>query len=203
MMNVFRHDGEMPAKLAARIRWQARIERQPHFDDPSFDLDLALALNFTPQDLAANRDGVISAEQHARLRRMAYFGVDVFGGITALAIFGVILLITAHTGRSQILSLLETVCLLILLSALYGSIILLLWRRRNAYRKDLLSVRVVSISGQAILELRGQLGKVRIGSKTFWVSKIAYNRFKNSHSYTLYYTPSMEVVLSAEPLEAS
>jgi hypothetical protein len=161
------------------------------------------ALNFTDDDLIANRDGQISPRQRERLqanwRRMLFFGV-----IALIVIgFGAALLIFLGTQNNSLILTLIGFALTLLNAFIMGigvqNRIRLDRDLREIERNGLLvtsgdvkhTLRVVSRAAAYILEIAGE----RVS-----VPKTVFFAFEEKGRYTLYRTPVSKTILSAEQI---
>ena len=164
---------------------------------PSMRVDLPDALHFSEDDIAANRDGRISAEQQARLRRgfrrtliAAVVGIILIGlGATTLIFLG-------QQNNSTVLIILG-----IGLTVLNAIIVGFLVRNRLRLQSDLakpvrmqdgIVSRTLRISGRSptfILKFEGD---------ELIVTRDTFNAFIDGAVYKLYRTAASETLIAAE-----
>jgi hypothetical protein len=162
-------------------------------------LTLQQALNFTADDLLANREGRLSEMQEYRLRvrrqRAALIGVAlVLAGVFIATLF----LFLAQRTSNSILTLVGigvTLC-----NAALTGVFARHWMRLNA-----------DIRGGTVLMTEGVLERVvkpvsrrvynyvvRVGEVEIFVSKDTFDAFQHQQPYTLYRAPYTGTLLSAE-----
>lgn len=161
------------------------------------------ALGFHSGDLAANRAGRLSEDQHGRLRAMRLRSGLIGGGLFLLfALIATGLLFVAQQHDTPILGLvglLVTVANVIIVG-MFGRG----WMRLSA---DLRRGNVAATSGpmERVLRPAGRLHNyaLRINGVEFVVNKETFKLFRHEIPYTLYSTPYSHILLAAEPLPDS
>jgi len=166
-------------------------------------VSLADALEFTPDELNANRAGDLSPMQHYRLRarrrRAALIGV----GMVLIAAFAAttFLFLGSRDGGSPILTLVG-IGVTFVSAALSGSL-LRFWLRLHA-----------DIQGQRVEATRGTLERVlkpinrrvinymiRIDEAEVFVSKQAWEAFEHDAEYVIYRAPNTGTLFTAERVD--
>ncbi|MCA9888627.1 MAG: hypothetical protein KC546_09645 [Anaerolineae bacterium] len=161
--------------------------------------ELAVAMEFNPGDLAANRQEQLSPNQIEHLRRLQRRAVLIgAAGFLILTLLATIFLYIGQTGGGGILTLIGiflTFCDAILVSMMARH-----WYRLSA---DIRDGAVVIRSGLLTRTLRraGNSSQylVGIGDVRFPVKKEAFRTFRHEALYTLYYAPHAHILLTAEP----
>lgn len=173
---------------------------------PKTDRSLMHGLNFSAEDLAANRDGYMTFEQRARLRRRAMLDAGSYLAFACLVgLFFFMMLSVAFSDNvpsSLILGGLLT------LTGMFGLGTVIVFgamaHRWRLYRADLYKGDVSTTAGSVSLDIqdwgRRASYKVRVERLTFDVSKKALLAFKNGERYRVYYAPNSKTLLSAEPM---
>lgn len=160
--------------------------------------DLGLHLNFTREDLDANRAGVFSDAQRATLRRSLLIESALYGFFALVALAG-LLVINANTGSQTSAGASVMTLVLALLVVLF--MISLLAGYRSAHAD--LSSGVSALTGRAHLTTLGR-GRYSLsfGQQRFHVSAAVYSAFVEGRLYRVYYTPHQQTLLSAEVAES-
>lgn len=163
----------------------------------SVRLDLSEALQFTEEDIAANREGSLSPAQQARLRRG--FRRTLIAGIIGIIVIGLgatTLIFLGQQNNSMVL-----VVLGIALTVLNAFIVGFLVRSRLRLQSDLthpvkmqdgIVSRTLRISGRSptyILKFEGD---------EIIVNKVTFNAFIDGAVYKLYRTAASETLITAE-----
>ncbi len=159
---------------------------------------LMAALNFTADDLAANRDGRLSAGQRARLqaarRRGALVGVALMLAVVLLA---TVALYLGQINRTPVLTFVG-VALTICGAVVSGLMV------RNWYRltTDLERDAVQTLAGtvQHTVRVSGRVAEyvLAIDGQRLSVPKPVFLALKNGGQYRLYRTPIARVLLAGE-----
>lgn len=166
----------------------------------SLENDLMAALNFTADDLDANRDGQLSEEQRARLYGKRIYWLLAIAGVVAFVFLinlpGVFIVFSSGDYPPP-------ADMLIFIGFILGciGILVLLYTRSDlrAITADLQEKTVESVQGLIALETFGQdKMKVHIHDRAFTVNNKAGLAFKNGDPYCLYYAPHSKTLLSAE-----
>jgi hypothetical protein len=164
--------------------------------------DLMTALNFTPDDLAANRAGVLSDAQRERLRRS---GRPLFYGVVGLALAlmtgAALLIYLGQRGAAPILSLVG-----VSLTAINAVVLAVGVGSQLRLREDVRGGRVVTLSGivrRVVRVSRRSAAYVLVvelpeGALRLNVSKAVFNSFQDGARYHLYRTPSARLLVAAE-----
>lgn len=168
--------------------------------DAAVNDKLMQALGFTPDDLAANRAGKLSAMQDyvLRVRRRRSIGVGVLVLLFNVFIASLLIFIGSRDGGSVILTLLGigvTIC-----SAALMGLFTRYWLRLSA-----------DIRGGTVQTATGPLERVikpvsrsvvnymiRVEAVEVFISKEAFEVFEHEQPYTLYRAPYTGMLLSAE-----
>lgn len=167
------------------------------YSSASLRVDLADALHFNEDDIAANRDGRLSAGQQARLQRsFRRFLIMGVGGIVLIGLGATTLIFLGQQNNSSILSILG-----ITLTVLNAAIVGLLLRSRLRLQSDLTKPvrtqdgivhRTLRISGRSptfILKFEGD---------DLIVTRDTFNAFIDGAVYKLYRTAATETLITAE-----
>lgn len=155
-------------------------------------------LNFTPDDLANNRQKTLSATQQETLNRQKTRVLMIGGAIFwGLAVVATIFLYIGQRENSLIMG--GVGAIVTLCNATLIGLFARHWMRLNA---DLRSGAVVSVSGtlERIIRAYGRANNFVVGiqDQRFSVNKETFKAFKHNHPYTLYYTRHTHTLLSAE-----
>ncbi|MBI1256489.1 MAG: hypothetical protein GC204_03370 [Chloroflexi bacterium] len=152
-------------------------------------------LDFTLEDLEANREGRFTDSQRALLRRALLRDTLIYGLLSLLPLGGIIVLLSGaaeHAPNGVILA------ILIILS---GLLIVYIARQFYATRADLAREVKVAVGEAGLHNLgRGGFG-LSIGQQNFLISKSLYAAFAEGKFYRVYYAPRLKRILSAELAE--
>ncbi len=160
------------------------------------------ALEFTVEDLAANRNGFLSSAQRLQLEQQRWKGAR--GYVLLAAVFGVVALIPAL--RFFTSSIRDTNDLIG--ACIFGALTLALaWTAYTRWQQihfDAARGTASVISGIVRLETRtvnrgNVVYKLKIQGLDFQVSEAALQVFTDGETYRVYYAPESKIVLSAEP----
>jgi hypothetical protein len=168
--------------------------------EPSERIDLAAALGFTADDLAANRAGQLSAAQDARLRQAWRRQLIVTVSLVIALMFGATFaLFFGQRNDSAVLSFIG-----ILLTVINAGVVGLAAQAYLRVNGDRARGGVLATSGAITRTLRVVSGRVtvcviKLGGDEVIVSKPVFNAFEEGGRYTLYRTPISKTLLSAEP----
>jgi hypothetical protein len=171
---------------------------------PKVDPDLAYGLNFTAEDLAANREEYMSLSQRDMLlqKRQERLGKSVlYAAIYFGAALFVLLAAISNEGTLCIFAPIWIALFFVGFSVAANG--RMFWRQTN---EDLMKGDIAESNGRVILETievrRGSYRyEIHLNDSTFEVEKEAFLRFKHLDYYTLYYTPNTRIILSAESME--
>jgi hypothetical protein len=159
--------------------------------------DLSSALGFTADDLAANREGRLSAAQQERLRRASRrFLVIGIISIIAIGLGAAVLIFIAQQNNSAILYLIGVV-----LTIVNAAIVGLLVQNRLRSQSDLSHpVRVDEGIVNRTLRISGRTPAyiLKLKDERIIVNKPTFNAFIEGAVYRLYRAASSKAVLSAE-----
>ncbi|MEO8392593.1 MAG: hypothetical protein ABI700_06340 [Chloroflexota bacterium] len=157
--------------------------------------NLAQELNFTFDDLEANREGRFTEPQRKRLRLLMLRDVVSYGLLALLPLGGLVALLTGSADHPV------NGVMLALLLILFGLLIFYVIRQVYATRADLTGgVKVVT--GQAALHVAGRgLHSLSVGQQNFQISKKVYSAFAEDKFYRVYYAPKLKAILSVELAE--
>lgn len=121
--NIFRHDGEMPAHIANRLARITQTEKPVNsgrfYRYLCTSQQLTTDLDFTDEDLVANREGLFSARQLSLLHNRN-IAQRIFYGLTAALPIGIVCLVDAYAGQELWLNQLKFVGYLALLPIIYA-----------------------------------------------------------------------------------
>jgi hypothetical protein len=158
--------------------------------------DLALKLDFTGEDLYANRDGTLTERQRAKLRRALLRDALLYGVLEVLLV-GVILLIIVNALRLRTDVNLPILAIFLLAASLYPIYIL---RQTLATRADLAAGQIWIAAGRVqLLDVGRGNYRLEMGKQAFNVGKKAFSTFQNERHYRIYYAPHLKTILAAEP----
>jgi hypothetical protein len=157
---------------------------------------LATTLNFTEDDLKANREGRLSAAQQGRLRSQVIFGI-VGAALMVLVLLGVGLWIVA-LGSWWVASAFFTLALLIFVLNRSG---------RGKFGEEVRAGAVALAAGEITLtanEVSNPNGGVTeylltVNGESFVIPRDAFIAFEDNAVYRVYYLPHSRIVLAAEP----
>ncbi|MEL6148016.1 MAG: hypothetical protein AAFV33_24855 [Chloroflexota bacterium] len=155
------------------------------------------ALNFTADDLAANRTGQLSDEQMTMLRNRA--------GIRGLAANAMSLVLAGVGFWLMNQSFWQWAALLF---ACAGALYYFSSRGRAHAAVEVAAGEVAVVSGEVVLttdDVSGPERKVTehiltVGDEAFVISRYAFAAFEDGDHYHVYYLPEARLVLSAEPV---
>ncbi len=165
-------------------------------------------INLTPDDIAANRAGILSAPQRRivekqRLLWLLGMGVSVLIALSVVAGFAYQQIEPTFANRGQ-LYVWTAVCLFWLW--LFRST----WQQWFRARHDLSEGTVSAIEGHIAHDLHLGVGVVpqlqygiRIGTHRFAVPKTTFFQFTNGQPYHLVFTPHAKILLGALLLQAA
>lgn len=161
--------------------------------------ELMQLLQFTPDDLALNRDGQLAERQKLALQRRRQRTLLIMAGIIIAAIIAATLLIFfGQVNASGILVIIGagvTVCA----AAISG----IFARHVLRISADLQGGKVMAVSGKlerVVKPLNRSVATyiLRVGDVEVATSKEVFREFKHEAKYHLYLTPYTRVLLSAE-----
>lgn len=157
-------------------------------------------LNFTPDDLTANRDGQLSGRQAERLRGMRQRALWV--GIGVILLVSVIAALALYLGQRNAVTILTFIGIAIsICNAAIAGVLMRNWLRLNA---DLQSGAVAAQTGevQHTVRVAGRAASyvVKLGDVEFSVSKPVFLALQTGARYRFYSTPISRVLLAAEAL---
>jgi hypothetical protein len=159
-----------------------------------FDEKLASALNFTEEELAANRDRYMTKAQRVRLRR-EFMRYRVGLALTVGAIWSLIwawLWLNARDNQNMYL-LINVVGVIPLVGNAFSS-----WR---SVKLDLLKGDVAMEAGHIGLQFIGRgISALTIQQVIFSMSSEVLSAFRDGARYRIYYAPHTKHILSAEPM---
>ena len=169
---------------------------------PKVDPDLAYGLNFTPEDLAANREGYMTKKQRVYLgnQRSLWMSAIVLAVIACpiLSTYAIWNGIQIHDSTSSRVGIIALICVVTGGFAIYAA------TRRRIYNADVYKGNVSMTEGSIVLDVDSGGRRVEyyvgIGNRNYRISKSAFLAFKNHNEYRLYYAPNSRIVLSAEPM---
>ena len=152
-------------------------------------------LDFTFEDLEANREGHFTDNQRAHLRFALLREVVVYGLLALLPLAGVVVLLSGAPEHPP------SGLLLAILMILFGLLSVYIARQFYATRADLAGTVKVAV-GEAGLHNLGRGGfSLSIGQQNFPISKSLCAAFTEGKFYRVYYTPRLKRILSAELAE--
>ncbi|HEX2908350.1 MAG TPA: hypothetical protein VHO69_15870 [Phototrophicaceae bacterium] len=163
----------------------------------ALETDLMAALNFTDEDLEANRDGRLSQRQRQRFAKMqANITTEIYlAGFVGL--IGIPILVYWYHLHS--VSWLEAVPPALISSFVCLMLVLSWWERRIMLAADLREESVETLQGLVKLEHLGKSGgHFNLQNQNFPLSSKALLAFKNGDPYCIYYAPNTRTLLSAE-----
>jgi hypothetical protein len=166
-----------------------------------FDEKLARVLNFTEEDLTANRQGYMTKKQRVKLRTMVrkrtiYQPLGVFW-IYLAVIFFLIFSGAADTNGRDMRGIVAVG--FVVASVAMGIYTYYAWRRLHA---DLHKGDVAMEAGRIALEV-GMRGKnsLTVQYTTFSINAETLLAFRNDAHYRIYYAPHTKLILSAESMK--
>ena len=156
-------------------------------------------LNFSDEDLAANRAGRMSEAQKQRLtrgwRRTLWI---VIGLVIVLGLVATTLLFAAQRGGSSVLSVVG-----ILVTVINAAIVGLGAQSYIRTSNDLKGGQVTTISGVASHTIRvsGRVATyiLKVDDQNVVVSRLVFFAIEDGKAYRLYRAPSSKTLLAAEP----
>lgn len=168
------------------------------------------AFSLTEDDIAANREGHLSATQSEYLTQPERYEGKSGAGCGAFVLilivgFFLFASIQSDTSTKKILNGLGQTIILMLCSG--SGIALLGLSMMGSLKDDIRNKRVVAVEG--VIECRSHYQKgehhyrVSVGRASFAVPKHIYEAFTDGETYRLYYLPLSEVLIAAEHLIAA
>lgn len=160
---------------------------------------LADVLNFSPEDLAANRAGELSAAQKVRLMRgwRRTFWI-ILGLVVGFGLLATILLFLGQRNESPILSVIG-----ITVTVINAVIVGLGAQSYLRTSSDLRGGRIATISGVVSHTIRvsGRIATyiLRVDGQEIVVSKPVFFAIEDAKPYHLYRAPASRTLLAAEP----
>ena len=160
--------------------------------------DLATVLQFSDDDLYHNARGDLSAEQRQRLRQQFINKTLTPLIIVTLAIFVVIVMASIAS-----LWLIASALLMLDIFIMYQ---MLSQRQFQRQRRDFAWGKVRAVSGRVMryktIAKTDYLLFVIDARRYFTIDKDTYNAIRDGASYTLYYVPATERIISAQMIDA-
>lgn len=158
--------------------------------------DLALKLDFTDEDLFANRDGILTERQRVRLKRALLREALLYGAVEVLLV-GILVLIIANALRMHTEPNLPLLAIFLLAASLYPIYIV---RQTRATHADLAAGHVPMAAGRInLLDVGRGNYRLEVGNQSFNVSRQVYATLVDERYYRIYYTPRLKTILAAEP----
>ena len=156
------------------------------------DSSLAAQLGFSPDDLAANRNGKLSDYQRGRLRFMLLRDTLLYGLFALVPFVILVVLLTAQSSSPFVL---------LILALLVLAFVVYIVNLQRSTRADL-SGEVKVVTGRVDLRDVGRgIYRIGVGQQNFQVSAKVYYAFADGRFYRVYYTPNLKTILSAESAE--
>lgn len=165
-------------------------------------MTLAEALQFDESDLAANREGRLSASQLERLRRNWYRGMGINFGLVAFGVLAATIFLFIGWRTEMVVLTLVGITLTFFNAAVVG----LLGQTYLQYRGDTKDGSVTKLEGTASRTLkineraRSAAYFVSINGQEIRVNKPVFNAFEDQGVYCVYRAAFSKQVLSAERL---
>jgi hypothetical protein len=159
------------------------------------------ALDFTDEDLAANREGYLTKRQLLRLSQRQNSWTM---GVVLAAIGSVFLCAFAIMDGIRIGDTVSSrVGIIGLIAILAGGFVLYTWTKGARFAVDLRQGELEAVEGRVALDVisQGSSGNaytVQIEDRTFAINKPIFLAFKNGDPYRIYYAPHSRTILSAE-----
>jgi len=161
--------------------------------------DLMQPLQFTQDDLTANRDGQLGDNQRARLQALQTRAILIgIGGFFGFALAATIFLFFGSENGLFVMTLIGifvTFC-----NAIFVGMFARQYMRLSA---DLNGGEVEIISGEMerVVKPDGRMNNflLRINDEEFYVKKDLFRLFRHEVNYNLYRSPHSRVLLAAEP----
>jgi hypothetical protein len=183
-----------------------------------FDTDLKAglmnALKFTPEDLAANQTGVMSAAQKAQMGKSAGFTrvITLIMFVVMILIFaaiGAYVFVFSGTGKSFLSGFSKDPTVLYIVGGVMAVVVLIIFfsfLRTLATTNNMTSGKVKVIEGNAKMKSSytgyGMTSyTIQIGKAKFYVQKEVFDSFAENSPYRVYYVKStVNMMVSAEML---
>lgn len=160
---------------------------------------LATHLNFTPDDLTANRAGQLSARQVARLRRMRRRTLLLAVGVVLVIVLAATAALFLGQQRASTILTFIGIGLTICGAAIAGAF-LRNWLRLNA---DIDGGAVRSTTGPARHTIRvtgrAAVYLLDIDDQRFALPETTFLSFEEGRRYRIYWSPAARVLFTAEP----
>jgi hypothetical protein len=171
-----------------------KAKRKPKNEADATQEDLMWAIGFTPTDLEASREGVLSDHQRRK------FQAERQTNLLTMVLCSLFAIVVWVVGQNFI-SHENLICLLIPVIVCVG-IGLLKQLETFGYHRDLRQNRAEAVQGRVILDV-SEKGKkavyvVQLQHKVWPVKKTVFLAFKNGDPYVIYYAPHTNKILSAE-----
>jgi len=163
--------------------------------------ELMTPMQFDENDLQANHDGQIGANQRIRLegfqRRALLIGFGSFFGIGLLA---AIFMYFAQVNDSVIFTFIGI--MLTIINALMVGFVGRQWMQLAGDLRNN-TVAVISGSVERVVQPDGRMNNfvLRVNQETFYVNKELFKLFRHETPYRLYCAPYSRVLLAAEPTD--
>jgi hypothetical protein len=158
---------------------------KPKTPEELLEADLMRAIGFTPDDLAVNREGLLSVHQKRYLIRQCnnifYFGVPI---AVFLLFMARIFLATDLPGL-----------LFALFPILFIASMMVGWYRLI---RDIRLNQVICVEGNVRVDVTGRVFILRVGDLSMKINRAAFSAFNNDHPYLIYYAPYSKTLLAAE-----
>jgi hypothetical protein len=168
-------------------------KRKPKNEAVSPEDELMWAIEFTLDDLAVNREGMLSAEQKIALKRARRR--DLWEAIVVILLLGCIAGVALQSESvNERPGVFPLMCLLFALAACLAAI-----HRRLNIRRDLRDNVVQDWQGN--IELKKGSSReffVRVGKIHLQVTQKIFSALQDGHLYAIYYAPHSKKILSVE-----
>lgn len=165
------------------------------------DSDLMHSLDFTADDLAANRGGRLSPRQQARLRGMRLRSVAI--GLVLLWIFALLAAALLYIGQREnsVILTLVGIGITIANTAILG--IMARYWIRLTFDLQRGIARMLTGSAERVLRVSGSVTTpvLKIGGESFTVSKDTLKAIQHEAPYRVYHTPHAHILLALEPAQ--
>lgn len=164
-------------------------------------LTIEEALNFKPEDIAANEASFLSEAQRVRLKHQQE--AQTFGiGVTGVVGIGLTLLLFALLMLPGVSIVNYVICIALLVGCF--AIMMNAQTQRANTKQELEDGIVARAEGRIRLAWGGskmmETHSVSIGDLRFQINRVQFSAFKNNDPYVLYFSPRTKLLLGAHHL---
>jgi hypothetical protein len=171
-------------------------------DHETSQVALMLALNFTEEDLTANREGYLTKKQRSELNKYRLLWITCFALTFAALSCGVWWAILDGVRRSD--SVASRIGIVSLLWIIASGVAIFTWYKKRKFDHDLRQGEVQVAKGNVQVGVRlirpkgTPLHYLNIEGVSWAIDDPLFSSFKNGDPYAIYYAPHSKTILSAE-----